>query len=258
MTPRSEPENGAAARRSPTDGPPAALCVVVPAYNEARRLGRTLARIRDYMAAGGVPCEVIVADDGSRDGTPEVVTGFDAAPLCVRLIQNPRNRGKGYAVRQGVLVSTGALVLMSDADLSAPIEEVEKLRPWLERGYDIVIGSRDLPESVLDPPQPRLRRWMAWTFRGLRRRLLLPELRDTQCGFKLFRGDVARRAFALCSADGWLFDCEVLAIAQRLGYRVKEVGVVWRNDPDSRVRPLREALRAVPTLWRIRRRVARL
>lgn len=231
------------------------LSIVIPALNEAGLLGDTLKRVRAYAAASGRPCEVVVADDGSTDGTADIVRGWPPAPLTVRLLVNPVNRGKGYSVGRGMLDATGAIVLMCDADLSTPIEEVEKLLPWLDQGYDVVIGSRDLPDSRLDPPQPLLRRLMAWTFRALRRRMLLPELRDTQCGFKLFTQSAARAVFSQLTVDGWLFDCEALGLAQRLGHRIKEIGVIWRNRPHSRVKPAREALNALPTLLRIRRRL---
>jgi dolichyl-phosphate beta-glucosyltransferase len=266
-----------------------ALSVVIPAYNEAQRIGRTLGEVCHYLARAGVACEIIVVDDGSTDDTADLVRRFaqatkprnqeatkDTEPrpssvapevqssalrphssvLSTRLLCNGVNRGKGYSVRRGMLAATGDLVLMCDADLSTPIEEIEKLRPWLDRGYDVVIASRDLPEAVLDPPQPLLRRWMAWLFRAIRRRMLLRELRDTQCGFKLFRQPVARDVFARQTVDGWLFDCEVLGLADRLGYRIKEVGVVWRHAPHSRVKPHREALGALRTLVAIRQRLA--
>jgi dolichyl-phosphate beta-glucosyltransferase len=232
------------------------LSIVIPALNEAAVLGDSLERVRAYAVASGRTCEVVVVDDGSTDGTAGVVRGLPPGPLAVRLLVNPVNRGKGYSVARGMLDATGDVVLLCDADLSAPIEEVERLLPWLDRGYDVVIGSRDLPDSRLDPPQPLLRRLMAWTFRALRRRLLLPELRDTQCGFKLFTQPVARAIFSRLTVDGWLFDCEALGLAQRLGYRIKEIGVIWRNRPHSRVKPVREALSALPTLLRIRRRLA--
>ncbi len=255
---REHPTDSPALHLPPGQPQPTGLSVVIPAYNEARCIGRTLERIREYAARSATQCEVIVVDDGSRDGTCDIVRRFAAEPLDLRLLVNPANRGKGHAVREGMLAATGGLVLMCDADLSMPIEELEKLLPWLERGYDVVIGSRDMPESVLDPPQRLLRRWLAWRFRAIRRRLLLRELRDTQCGFKLFRRDAVREVFALQTIDGWLFDCEVLGIAERLGYRIKEVGVVWRNNPDSRVKPVREALLAVPTLLAICRRLAKV
>ena len=234
------------------------LSIVVPAYKEAQRIGPTLEALRDYIAASAARCELIVVDDGSRDGTVDVVRRFAAEGLVLRLLVNPANRGKGYSVRQGMLAAAGKVLLMCDADLSAPISEAGKLLAWLERGYDVVVGSRDMPDSVLDPPQPLLRRLLAWGFRALRRRLLLPDLLDTQCGFKCFRREVARAVFSRAKVDGWLFDCEALGIADRLGSRIKEVGVVWRNHPDSRVRVWREALTALPRLLSIRRRLSRL
>ena len=233
-----------------------ALSVVIPAYNEAHRLLPTLKRIRDYMVATGTRCELIIVNDGSQDQTADVIMGRLAPsplPLSVLILENAENRG--YSVREGMQSASGKLMLMCDADLSTPIEELDKLRHWIDAGYDVVIGSRDQPDSILDPPQPLLRRWMAWVLRAIRRRLLLPELQDTQCGFKLFRDVAAMDVFARQTIDGWLFDCEVLGLADRLGYRIKEVGVVWRNDPDSRVNPLREALTAIPTLLTIRRRL---
>ena len=237
---------------------PASLSVVIPAFNEARGIERTLAQIAEYAAQSGGVSELIVVDDGSTDGTADVVRAFQPGPLRIQLLVVEVNRGKGHAVCRGMLAATGDAVLMCDADLSTPIEELEKLRSWLERGYDVVIASRDLPESRLDPPQPRLRRWLAWLFRAVRRRLLVPELRDTQCGFKLFTQAAARAVFVQQTLDGWLFDCEVLAIAERLGCRIKEVGVTWRDRPHSRVKPLREAVFALPTLLAIRRRLATL
>jgi dolichyl-phosphate beta-glucosyltransferase len=239
----------AAARERP------ALSVVIPAYNEAARLPGTLKRIGDYVIRTGMSCEIIVVDDGSTDETWGMLERFESGPLYLLLCRNPRNRGKGHAVRQGVACASGAAVLMCDADLSTPIEQIDRLLPWLDGGYDVVIGSRDMPESVLDPPQPLMRRCMAWIFRAIRRRLLLPEIRDTQCGFKLFRGSAAAQIFPLQTLDGWLFDCEVLALAERLGQRIKEVGVRWENHPHTRVRPLVEAFRAIPTLLAVRRRV---
>jgi dolichyl-phosphate beta-glucosyltransferase len=234
------------------------LSIVIPAFNEARRLGDTLRRIRQYAADAGSRWEVIVVDDGSGDDTGDVVRQFAADPLRVQLLVNPVNRGKGHSVRRAMLAATGDVVLMCDADLSAPIEELEKVRPWLDRGFDLVIGSRDMPDSLLDPPQPRIRRLLAVVFRAVRRRMMLPALRDTQCGFKLFRQAAARDVFARQTVDGWLFDCEVLGLAQRLGYRIKEIGITWQHRPESRVRLLREVFAAVPRLLAIRQRVSRV
>lgn len=234
---------------------PFQLSIVVPALDEADRIESTLRTIRTYVEKTGIACELIVVDDGSADDTAGVVRGFDPGPLSVRLLRNERNRGKGCSVRQGVLAARGRIILMSDADLSTPIEEFLKLKTWLERGYAVVIGSRDLPGSRLDPPQPRTRRWLAWVFRALRRQILLPNLRDTQCGFKCFEASAAREIFSRGTIDGWLFDCEILGIAERLGYRIREVGVIWRNHPDSRVDVVRELFTAFPTLLAIRRRI---
>jgi dolichyl-phosphate beta-glucosyltransferase len=238
-------------------GPGFSLSVIIPAYNERGRLGGTLDAIQDWASRAAVACEVVVVDDASTDGTGELVTGGTWPPLTVRLLRHDPNRGKGFSVRTGMLAATGRNLLMCDADQSAPIAEVEKLLPWLDRGFDVVIGSRDMPDSVLDPPQAPLRRLMAWAFRSLRRRLLLPGLRDTQCGFKLFRADVARAVFSRQTVNGWVFDCEVLGLAERLGHRIKEVGILWRNHPHSRVRPLREAVPALKALRSIHRRLKR-
>lgn len=247
-----------------TDSGPPVLSIVVPAYNETRRVGRSLEKIREYAIQTNAPCELIVVDDGSRDGTVELVRRFaaerassDAARMLrVQLLENASNQGKGYSVRRGMLAASGDMLLMSDADLSAPIEEVEKLRPWLAQGYDVAIGSRHMPESVVDPPRPFLRRLMDKMFRAARRRLLLPDIRDTQCGFKLFTRRAAREIFARQTEDGFAFDCEVLALAQQLGFRVREVGVRWSDARESRVRPLRDAPAMLWSLRRIRRRLA--
>lgn len=240
------------------------ISIVVPAYNEELRLGETLDTLLRFARGRGDVHEILIVDDGSTDGTRPIVeravsanTEHAECLVDIRLLGFKRNFGKGHAVRRGMLAATGDAVLMTDADLSTPLEELDRLLPWLSEGCDVVIGSRDMPDSRLDPPQPLPRRLAAWSFRALRRRLLLPELRDTQCGFKLFTREAVAVVFPRQSEDGWLFDCEVLALAARMGLRIKEVGVIWRHAPHSRVRVWREAIRALPTLLRIRRRVQR-
>jgi len=231
------------------------LSIIIPAYNEGPRLGRGLAQLREYARRSAERIEVIVVDDGSRDDTAAVAEGFERGPMSLRVLRNDRNRGKGYSVRRGMLAASGEVALMCDADLSTPIEEVAKLLYWLERGYDVAIGSRDMPDSVLAPAQPWHRRLPAMAFRALRRRLMLRDIRDTQCGFKCFRRGVVREVFSRQVVHNFAFDCEVLALARRLGYRLREVGVVWCNDPASRVHPVRDPLRAVLSLigiaWRL-------
>ena len=233
-----------------------ALSVVIPAFNEQRVIAATL-----HAVAGGAtarPLEIVVVDDGSTDATARELRAaagvIQAHGVDVRVLSHATNQGKGAAVRRGMLAARGALRLMCDADLSTPIEQLERLTPWINAGFDVVIGPRAIPVSRLDPPQPPLRRALALLFRSARRRMLLPHIRDTQCGFKLFTAAAAGETFSRATLDGWAFDCEVLAIAGHLGLRVREVGVLWRAGPRSHVRPLRDGLRALRDVMRIRRR----
>ena len=234
------------------------LSVIVPAYNESHRLGPSLASLRDYAAAQPhLWMEVIVVDDGSGDDTAAVARAFEARPAQLRVLVNHSNRGKGYSVRRGMLDAAGDVLLMCDADMSTPITEVEKLLPLLTDNVGVVIGSRDVPGAVLDPPQGPLRRLIHWGFRLVRRRILLPDILDSQCGFKLFTRRAARKIFPLQTAEGYAFDCEVLGLARAMGYGVCEAGVVWRNDPRSSVRLFRAAPAVLWSLVKIRRRLRR-
>jgi dolichyl-phosphate beta-glucosyltransferase len=200
--------------------------------------------------------QVIISDDGSA--TPPDPRGLaERLPtIDLTVMACPTHRGKGAALRRGVAATDGRLVLLTDADLSTPMSELDKLAGALEQN-DIAIGSRDLPDSTLDPPQSVWRRIGSRGLRAARRRLILPDLCDTQCGFKLFRGDIARELFADSIVDRFAIDIEVLALACQRGYRVAEVGVVWRNDPDSRVRPIRDAIAMLGDIGRVRRRLRR-
>jgi dolichyl-phosphate beta-glucosyltransferase len=212
------------------------LSVVVPAFQEERRLPATLERVVGYLGGCGRPFELIVVDDGSRDATADVATRVLAAlGEHGRLVRLPVNRGKGAAVRAGVAASRGAQVLVTDADLSTPIEDVEVLERACAGGADVAIGSRAVDRSLIARRQPRLREWSGRVFNLVVQVFALPGIRDSQCGFKLFRGDVAREVFRHARSDGFGFDVEVLAIAKHLGYRIAEVPVRWRNDDDSRV-----------------------
>lgn len=224
------------------------LSVVVPAYNEARRLGASLERICAYLAQRGAANEVIVVDDGSVDGTAEVATRFP-----VTLLRLERNAGKGAALRHGVLASRGRRVLLSDADLSTPIEEVERLEPVLAEA-PVVLGSRALASSRITRRQPRGRELMGKTFNLVLRLLGFTAMRDTQCGFKLLDGAVARELFAELETRRFAYDVELVWLARRHGHAVREVGVEWADSPDSRVHPLRDSSRMLWDVLRLRLR----
>lgn len=208
------------------------LSVVIPAYNEALRLPATLARVGAHLAGRGVPHEIVVVDDGSSDATAEVAR---AAGETVRVLRHEPNRGKGYAVRRGMLAAVGERRLMTDADLSTPIEELAKLEAAIDRGFDVAIGSRAVAGATIEVHQPAYREAMGRLFNVLVQALLLPGLADTQCGFKLFTAGAAEAAFGACRLDGFSFDAEALYVARRRGLRIAEVPVVWRNDAATRV-----------------------
>ena len=216
------------------------LSVVVPAYNEEGRLEPGLRRAVEYLRGRGRPFELLVIDDGSRDGTSAVAAAFAAEG--VRVIRHERNRGKGAAVRTGVVASRGARVLISDADFSTPIEEVEKLEPRLGDGTPLVIGSRGMDSSQVRQHQPFYREMMGRIFNLIIRLIGVRGIRDTQCGFKLAAGDVGRSLFSALAIDGFAWDVEMIWLARRRGYGIAEVGVVWINSPDSRVDPIRSSL----------------
>ncbi|MFH1680830.1 MAG: dolichyl-phosphate beta-glucosyltransferase [Candidatus Eisenbacteria bacterium] len=228
------------------------LSVVVPAYNEEEVLSSTLERIHAYLSARGGSFEVLPIDDGSRDGTSRIARAFaEAHPEC-RPLRNETNRGKGYTVRRGIEEARGEFVLFSDADLSTPIDEAEKLLAELERGIDLSIGSRDLPGSDVRVRQPWYRETMGRIFNRIVRLLVLPGFADTQCGFKAFRRSAVLPLLPLLRIDRYSFDVEILFVARRLGLEVREVPVVWVNRTDTRVDPLRDAFRMLVDLLRIR------
>ncbi len=227
------------------------LSVVIPAYNEEKRLGATLRRVLDYLAAERVRYEVLVVDDGSVDGTAGVVQGL--ASEGVELVRQPQNRGKGAAVRRGVLASRGEWVLVTDADLSTPIEDLERLRARAEDA-DLILGSRAVADSEITRRQPIPRELMGKTFNLIIRRLGLTALKDTQCGFKLMRGEAARQVLSEARVDGFAYDVELVALAHRQGLRVAEVGVTWHDSPASKVHPLRDSARMLWDVLKIARR----
>jgi dolichyl-phosphate beta-glucosyltransferase len=222
------------------------LSVVIPAFNEAGRLPRTLDRVRAFLRGWGGSHEVLVADDGSTDQTAEKARDAGATVL-----RDDRNRGKGHAVRRGMLAARGRRRLMTDADLSTPIEELPRFLLRMDEGYDVVIGSRALPGSTIEVHQPWYRENMGRVYNLFVRALALPGLRDTQCGFKLWSASAARDAFGAARLDGFSFDVEALYLARKRGYRIAEIPVTWRNDAATRV-GLGGGSLAFPDLLKIR------
>ncbi len=235
-----------------TDSP--FLSVVVPAYNEEGRLGETLPAMYDYLHEHYRPFELLVVDDGSTDRTAAIVQQFAQQHPEVRLISYQPNRGKGHAVRTGVLQARGEWVLFSDADLATPMEELDRLAEKLREGYDIAIASRAAEGAQLVIRQPWYRELAGRSFNLMVQLMAVPGIRDTQCGFKLFRQQAAQDIFSRCEEDGFSFDIEVLHVAQRLGYRIAEVPVRWMHREGSKVRLVRDAVRMFLALRRIARR----
>lgn len=233
--------------------PDCQLSIVIPAYNEAQRIGPTLDRIFAWLdtQSFGPNSEVIVVDDGSKDATVALCESRIRAEARLRVVCNETNRGKGYSVSHGVRVSHGEQVLFSDADLSTPIEAYVDLVKALET-HDIAIGSRALPTSDLRKRQPLYREMMGRTFNLFVQTLVFPGIRDTQCGFKLFRREAALACFSRRKIDGFAFDVEVLYIARRLNLTVKECPVIWINDEASRVDPIRHSLQMIRDIAKIR------
>ncbi len=228
------------------------LSVVVPVYNEASRIPATLRQVLEYLKQRPENCEVVVVDDGSTDDTVEQVQAVCREAGNVRLLRHAKNQGKGAAVQTGMLAARGECLLFTDADLSTPIAELERLLDPLRDGYDIVIGSRALKREWVHPRQPWLREYAGRAFNVLVRRIAGLDFRDTQCGFKVFRRPAAQAIFSTQQIAGFGFDVEVLYLARKFGYRALEVPVHWANDPRSQVRLFRDAKHMFSDLLRIR------
>ena len=226
--------------------------IVIPAYNESARLRSTIEKILAHMQADRWDAEILVVNDGSSDDTAAIVRSFSAHNRAVRLIQNPGNRGKGYSVRNGMLHAHGEIVLFSDADLSSPIEEADKLFSAIAAGSDIAMGSRWLRPELQTQRQPLYRQFYGRIFNLALRLVLGLHYRDTQCGFKAFTRRAAHMIFPLQHIERWGFDPEVLYLAQKFGLKVDEVPVKWAHRDGTRLNPLRDGIRMFGEMLKIR------
>lgn len=232
---------------------PLELSIVIPAFNEQERLGESLQRIRQYAKDRSLRFEVLVVDDGSTDGTAKLVERTRCGFPELRLIANSRNRGKGASVRQGMLESRGEIALFTDADLSAPIEEADKLFAAIrDGGYDGAIGSRAIDRSLIDVHQSRFRESAGIIFNFIVRWGLGLPFQDTQCGFKAFRREKSRAIFELQRTEGFGFDPEILFLAQKRGLRIAEIPVRWAHNPATKVHVFGDSVRMLVDLLVIR------
>lgn len=225
------------------------LSVIIPAYNEESRLPRTLEAVTHHLGTTGRVYEVLVADDGSTDGTGKVVSEASARNPAVRLLSMP-HRGKGSAIRGGMLAARGDRLAFVDADLPMSVDDVTRLADQLDR-YPVVIASREGPGAQrID--EPYVRHLMGRVFNAVVRLLAIPQIQDTQCGLKCFTAESAHAVFSRQTIDGFGFDVEILFIARGLGYRIREVPIAWRHVPASRVDPLRDTVRMLSDVARVR------
>jgi dolichyl-phosphate beta-glucosyltransferase len=228
------------------------LSVIIPAYNEEKRLPQTLREIDEYLKKQSFESEIIVVSDGSTDRTVEVVRNLMGEIKNLRILDFKENIGKGFGVKEGILKALGNFRLFTDADNSTTIEQVEKMWPYFEEGYDIVIGSRDVKGAILDPPQPLFRRLTGEVFKYFRKIIVgLWEIEDSQCGFKCFTKEASEDIFPKCKINRFDFDPEILLIAQKSGYKIKEIPIYWKNDLQSKVK-LKSMVKMLLDLFKIR------
>jgi len=239
-------------QRLTTDGRRPRYSIIIPAYNEGMRVRTTLERVLAYVAEQAWDAEVIAVNDGSRDNTAEIIRSFADRNPRLQLLQNPGNRGKGYSVRNGMLHAQGEILLFSDADLSSPIEEADRLFAALSAGADVAIGSRWLRSDLQTQRQPLYRQLFGRTFNLMLRITLGLNFRDTQCGFKAFTRRAASAIFPLQNIERWGFDPELLYLAKKLGFKVSEIPVAWAHSEGTRISPLRDGTKMFLEMLKIR------
>lgn len=230
------------------------LSIVIPAYKEEKRISIILEAIKKYIKKKEFKIETLVVVDGSPDKTAEVARSFADTLPGLRVLERQENRGKGGTVEEGIMAAKGKYIIFTDADNSTPIEQVDKLLPFMTK-YEVVIGSRYIEGGKLAIPQSIVRRVGSRVLNIIIQILAIRGIKDTQCGFKMFQHDAAKEIFKRTTITNFSFDIEVLAIAKKLGYRIKEVGITWYDNPHSTVNPLSDGWRMIKDTWTIRKRV---
>lgn len=234
------------------------LSLVIPAYNEEKKIASDLDAVYHYLKKQPYKHEVLVVDDGSLDKTHEIVKSFEQKYKTLRCIRYNQNRGKGYAVKTGVLQAKGEYILFVDAGSCVPYKDVEKGLKLLYSGYDVALGSRALIKSEILQKQPRYRRIGSQIFGFIVRWFMgVNPIQDTQCGFKVFKQEAAYAIFRKNRIDGFMFDTETILNAKRMSFRLKEFPVTWRNDPDTRFNPILGSIRNFKELWKIKTSILR-
>lgn len=212
------------------------LSVIIPTYNEEKRIAKTLLSINNYLSGQNYEYEILVVNDGSKDTTNEVVGSLGSKIKNLKLIDNKENHGKGWAVRQGMLAASGQYRLFTDADNSTTVDQVESFLPYLEQGYDIVVGSRRISGAQIKVHQSFIRDFLGGVFRLIVHALVPLSVTDSQAGFKIFSKKAAEVIFSKQKIFRWAFDVEILAIARKFGFKIKEAPIIWINDEQSRVK----------------------
>jgi len=232
------------------------LTIVVPAYKEEKRIHLILDAVEKYAESNDFNIETIVVVDGSPDKTAEVAKSYSGKITGLRVIDREKNLGKGGTVREGIVEAKGDHIIFADADNSTPIEQVDKLLPFMTK-YEVVIGSRYIKGGEMATPQPFIRRLGSRFLNIIIQFFAVPGIKDTQCGFKMFQRDAAYEIFKHTKVTDFSFDIELLAVARKLGYKIKEVGIIWHDNPHSTVSPFRDGWRLIKDTFEIGKRLKR-